>query len=103
MSRKVSVLFEIRDQLILKDTLKQMGHAFTEVNADVIEIRRSYHNIRFDSKTGNVSYDDANTSEVNKIKQAYMINFYKDQAFNEGMQIRETVSANGEIELYITN
>jgi hypothetical protein len=102
MSRKVVVQFEVRDMLILKDTLNQMGHVFTEVNQDVVEIHRSYHHISFNAKTGEVSYDDTNTSEVDKIKQQYMVNFYKDRAIKEGMQIRETKMANGEIELHIT-
>ncbi len=86
MSRKIVVQFEIRDMLILKDTLKQLGYNdFIEKNQDVVELRRAYHNIVFDSKTGNVSYDEVNVSEVNAIKQTYMVNFYKDQAIKEGM------------------
>jgi len=96
-------MFEIRDMVILKDTLSQLGHNFTEVSEEIVEINRSYHPIRFNSKTGQVSYDDMCTSEVNSIKQKYMVNFYKDCAIKEGMQIRETVSATGEIELHVTH
>ena len=103
MSRKVVCTTEIRDMLILKDTLKQMGHNFSEVNADIIEIQRSYNNIQFNTKTGNVSFDDAQTHEVNTIKQAYAVNFYKDQAIKEGNQIQEVKRATGEIEIRIIN
>ena len=103
MSCKIVVQFELRDMLILKDTLKQMGHDFIEQNQDVVAIRRSYHNIEFNGKTGEISYDDMNTSEVNDIKQQYMVNFYKDRAIKEGMQIKETKLANGEIELHLLN
>jgi hypothetical protein len=92
---------EIRDMLILKETLKQMGHNFSETNADVIEMQRSYNNIQFNVKTGEVSFDDAQTQEVNKIKQAYAVNFYKDQAIKEGNQVQEVKRTNGEIEIRI--
>ena len=75
MSRKVCVQFEVRDMLILKNTLKQMGHDFVEKGQDIVEIQRNYHNISFNAKSGQVSYDDMNGSEVNKIKQQYMLNF----------------------------
>ena len=101
MSRKVCVQTEIRDMLILKDTLKQMGHNFTEVNADVIEMQRAYNNIQFNTKTGDVSYDDAQTNEVNTIKQTYAVNFYRDRAIKEGNQVQEVKRANGEIEIRI--
>ena len=101
MSRKVVCMTEIRDMLILKETLKQMGHNFSETNADVIEMQRSYNNIQFNVKTGEVSFDDAQTQEVNKIKQAYAVNFYKDQAIKEGNQVQEVKRTNGEIEIRI--
>jgi hypothetical protein len=101
MSRKVVVQTEIRDMLILKDTLKQMGHKFNEVSADIIEMHRSYHPIQFNAKTGDVSFDDANINEVNTIKQAYAVNYYKDRAIKEGNQVQEVKRANGEIEIRI--
>lgn len=103
MSRKVVVQTEIRDMLILKDTLKQMGHNFTEVNADLVEMSRSYHNVQFNTKTGNVSFDDVQINEVNSIKQIYAVNFYKDRAIKEGNQIQEVKRASGEIEIRILN
>jgi len=103
MSRKVVVQTEIRDMLILKDTLKQMGHNHSDVGTDIIEMRRSYHNIQFNTKTGDISFDDAQTNEVNTIKQAYAVNFYKDRAIKEGNQIQEVKRASGEIEIHILN
>ena len=101
MSRKAVVQTEIRDMLILKDTLKQMGHKFNEVSADIIEMHRSYHPIQFNAKTGDVSFDDANINEVNTIKQAYAVNYYKDRAIKEGNQVQEIKRASGEIEIRI--
>lgn len=103
MSRKVEVMFEIRDMLIMKNTLKQLGHAFKEVNQDVVEIQRSYRSIEINSKTGKISFDSDNSGEVDKIKQNYMVNFYRDKAIKEGMQIRQEVSANGEVILHVTH
>jgi hypothetical protein len=103
MSRKLEVSFEIRDMLIMKETLKQLGHSFREINQDAIEIQRSYNNIRINSKTGKISYDSDHSGEVDKIKQSYMVNFYRDKAIKEGMQIRQEVSANGEVILHVTH
>jgi hypothetical protein len=103
MSRKIIVQFEIRDMFILKETLKQMGHDFIEKSQDVVAIQRSYNDIMFNAETGKVSYDEVNVSEVNAIKQQYMVNFYKDQAIKEGMQIREQKLSNGNIELHLLN
>lgn len=101
MSRKICVQFEVRDMLIMKDTLKQMGHDFIEKGQDIVQIQRSYHPIEINGKTGDISYDEMNVSEVNKIKQEYMLAFYKDQGIKEGMSLRETRLNNGDIELHL--
>jgi hypothetical protein len=103
MSRKICIQFEIRDILIMKDTLKQMGHDFVEKGQDIVQIQRSYHPIEFNAQTGEVSYDEMHVSEVDKIKQQYMLNFFKDRAIKEGNSVRETKLANGDIELYLLN
>jgi hypothetical protein len=103
MSRKIVVQFEIRDLLILKDSLKELGFTnFIEKGQDVVELQRAYHNIVFNAKTGNVSYDEVNIGEVNSIKQKYMVNFYKDQAIKEGMNLSENKLQNGDIELLLS-
>jgi hypothetical protein len=103
MSQKICVQSEIRDMLILKDTLNQLGHNFNEISAEVVEIKRSWNPISFNTSTGAVSYDNAHLNEVNQIKQTYMVNFYKNQAIQEGMNVTESVNASGEIELHITH
>jgi hypothetical protein len=87
----------------MKDTLKQLGHDFIEKGQDIVQIQRNYHPIEFNASTGQTSYDEVNGSEVDKIKQQYMVNFYKDRAIKEGMQIQETKLANGDIELHLLN
>ena len=99
MSAKLCVQFEVRDMLIMRDTLKQLGHNFTEVSQERLEIQRSYNPIVI--QDGSISFDSANQSEVNQIKQTYMVNYYKDQAIREGMQVKEEVNDNGEIVLNI--
>ena len=93
--------FEVRDMLIMRDTLKQMGITFDQVDDECIQIGRSYHNIMINGHDGTISYDDMNSSEVNKIKQTYMVNWYKDRAIREGMQVEQETKANGEIEIRI--
>jgi len=103
MSRKVCVNFEVRDMLIMKDTLKKMNINFNEMSEERIEIHRSYHPIAINSKTGEISYDEMNESDVNLIKQEYTVNFYKDKCIREGMQLKEERKTNGEIVLNITH
>lgn len=97
MSREVNVQFEVRNMLIMKDTLNQLGYDFNESKNNILEISRPWHPIRINGNTGSISYDEYHVSEVNKIKQTYMVNFYKDQAIREGNQVEEKVEANGEI------
>ena len=101
MSRKVCVQFEVRDMLIMKDTLNQLGFDFTEPSENLLDIDRSYNHIRI--QDGSISYDSDDQTDVNKIKQTYMVNYYRDQAIREGMQVQEETNENGEIVLNILN
>ena len=101
MSRKICVQFEIRNMLIMRDTLKQMGMNYDEINEDQIEIRRNWNNIIMNSQTGQISYDEVNVNEVNSIKQNYMTNWYKDQAIREGMNLQEERNNLGQVVLHL--
>jgi len=94
MSRKIEVAFEVRDMLIMKDTLKQMGIQFSEQGANGLRIATSYGISITGSK---ISYDDVDQRQVNEIKQQYMVNFYRDKAIKEGMQLHEERNAKGEV------
>ena len=96
MSQKLCIQFEIREALIMKDTLKELGFDFTEQKQDILLIQASYP-ITVDCNVGSIKYDSANERDVNKIKQQYMVNFYRDKAIKEGMQIQQETKANGEI------
>jgi hypothetical protein len=97
MSQKICVQFEVREALIMKDTLRELGHDFTENKTDILTIQASYMPITVNCVAGEISHDSASQSVVNKIKQQYMVNFYRDKAIKEGMQIQEEVKANGEV------
>ena len=87
--------------LIMRDTLKQMGMNYDEINEDQIEIRRNWNNIIMNSQTGQISYDEVNVNEVNSIKQNYMTNWYKDQAIREGMNLQEERNNLGQVVLHL--
>ena len=97
MSQKICVQFEVREALIMKDTIKELGYDFTEQKQDVLTIQASYMPITIDCNIGEIRCDSASSSTVNKIKQQYMINFYRDKAIKEGMQIQQETKANGEV------
>jgi len=99
MSEHICVQFEIRDMVILRDTLKELGYDFKNISEEVVEIQRPYHNICINGDNGTISFDNVNTKEVNKLKQTYQLNYYRDQAIKEGMNMEVTQEANGEIVL----
>jgi len=103
MSQKICVQFEVRNMMIMKDTLKSMGIDYEEINQNTVRIGRSYQDITIDGAKGTIKYDSASSHEVNNIKQNYQINFYKDKAIREGMQLKEERRANGEVALYLTH
>lgn len=103
MSKEVQVQFEVREMFIMKETLEQMGINYQELNEHQLEIKKSYHNIVIDAQSGIIRYDDMDKKQIDKIKQGYMVNFYKDKAIREGNKVTEEVQANGEIILHITN
>jgi len=97
MSQKLCIQFEVREALIMKDTLTELGYNFTEKSQDVLSIQASYMPIVIDCNAGSITHDSAHVSMVNKIKQQYMVNFYRDKAIKEGMQVQEEVKANGDV------
>ena len=99
MSQKICVQFEIREALIMKDTLRDLGFTYTEGRPDVLAIQAAYMPITIDCVAGSITHDSASGNTVNRIKQQYMVNFYRDKAIKEGMQIQEEVKADGEIVL----
>lgn len=100
MSRKIEVAFEVRDMLIMKDTLKQMGIQFSEEGADRLRIATSYGITVSGTK---MNYDEVDQAQVNKIKQQYTVNFWRDKAIKEGMQLHEERNNKGEVILRLSH
>ena len=99
MSRKIEVQFEVREMLIMKDTLEQMGISFTE-SGNQLHVDGSYGGVTITDNT--MTFDSVEERRVNKVKQQYMTNFYRDKAIKEGMQIHEEVNSKGEVILTLT-
>lgn len=101
MSQEIEVQFEVRSMLIMKETLKQMGVNYKELNDHTVEIKRRYYNIKIDSDTGIITCDELNKKEIDDITQEYMVNYYKDKAIKEGNKYKEIRKTSGEVELHI--
>ena len=99
MSRKVNVQFEIRSMLIMKDTLKQMGFDYTELSDSKLSARVGRYPLTIDSAKGLINYDEDDRSEVDHLKQEYMISWYRDKAIREGMQLKSERQTNGDVVL----
>lgn len=100
MSREVHVQFAVKSVVIMKKTLEQLGHQYTE-SGKTLNIHRSYHNIAINTGTNQISFDDADGHMVNQIKQSYQVNWYKNEAIKEGTQLHEEQLANGQIVLNV--
>ena len=94
MSEFVTVQFEIKDMAIMKETLKELSHNFTELGEQHLQINLKYN---VDIHSGTIKYDSDDIKEVNKLKKTYMVNFYRIQAIKEGMEVNVEEQANGEI------
>jgi hypothetical protein len=89
---------------IMKDTLSQMGFNYQDLNESGIMIKDA--KIRHGAVTitpETVRYDDMDEKIVNQIKQTYSVNFYRDRAIREGMQLKQEAQADGEIVLTLTH
>lgn len=85
----------------MKRTLQELNIDFNEQGERMV-ISRSYHNIVIDPTAGSISFDDADKRRVNQIKQTYTVNWYKNEAIKEGMQLREERHADGKVSLFLT-
>jgi hypothetical protein len=103
MSREICINFEIRNMIIMKDTLKNMGINYTDLNDHQVQIKAQYRPIVIDSDAGNIKFDDMSKKVVDSIKQTYALNWHKDQAIREGNVYREEKLANGQIILHVSH
>jgi hypothetical protein len=101
MSRKIQVQFEVRESLIMKNTLEQMGVKFTE-SGDTLNFQFGHYPVSVNCETGMIEFDEVDQGKVDKLKQNYMVEFYRQQAIREGMQLKQEVNAKGEVVLHLS-
>lgn len=102
MSKTVHVNFAVTNTAILNKTLKQLCHSHSKRGDSIFAKIGGYRDAEFNVKTSQISFDDMDVKRVNAVKQAYTINFYKDQAIREGMQLVEEKAANGTVTLRLS-
>lgn len=89
--------------LIMKNTLEQMGYNYQELGDEKISVSMGYHQMVIDGNAGMITYDSDDVAGLNKIKQAYMVEFYREQAIQEGNQVQTEVQDDGSIDIYLSN
>jgi len=100
MSRGITVSFEVRDMRIMKDTIKEMGLKFDEVTQEQIQIQRFRRPIVISSAgEGSISFDEEDRKTVCDIRKNYGVNYYRDRAIREGMDVEVKKQANGEVKI----
>lgn len=103
MSRSVTVNFVVKNAAIMTKTLDEMGIRHTEAGEGRIAAQiGGYKALNINVRENTLSFDDMDTSKVNAVKQNYMVNFYRDQAIREGMQLKQERNAKGDIVLTLT-
>lgn len=104
MSSEYTVHFEIRDMLIMKNALEQMGYNYQELGNEHLAVKTStFRDIIVDGNAGTITCNDSLKAEADKIKQGYMVEFYRENAIQEGNQIHMEEQTDGSIDIYLSH
>lgn len=99
MSQEIHINFKVNSMAIMKKTLNQLGIDFKEQDKDCLQIGSGYRLVTI--KSDEIIYDSMQASYVDKIKQAYTTNAYKDELIREGNTYKEEVQSNGKIRITV--
>jgi len=86
---------------IMLQTLDELKYSYNKNSNEMVTVSGTYGGITIDGNAGKIKYDSVHQTKVDKIKQNYTVNFYRDQAIREGNEIRQSVNDQGIITLQI--
>jgi hypothetical protein len=92
MSGKVIICFQVANLLIMEETLKKLGHAYTSQKGGTFTIKRPYQNIVI--AKNEISCDTMDQLMVANIKSEYQRAYQVHERTIRGEQFQLTETAN---------
>ena len=99
MSKRVQGITQIRDLLILKKTLEEMGISYKELSAERIAWGAGYDHVEVNLESGKVSYDEMRKQYIDNVQQNYSKNFILQQIAIKGHRIESVKTVGADIEI----
>jgi len=100
MSKTVRCSTDIKNKAILDESLKELGIEATTINDDVYTWGQGFDKMSVNLNTGEISYDDMRTSDLNELKMTYSKNLVRSSILKKGHRIKsQKVLSDGKIEI----
>ena len=99
MSKGIIGQTEIRNKLILKKALEEMGISYKELSDETMSWGESYNKMTIDLNTGEISYDNAKQRQVKEIQQMYSKQFIMQEILKKGHKVESVNTVDGNIEI----
>ena len=100
MSQQVTTQTEIRNVDILKETLKEMGINYSEIDDHTYAWGTGYNRMSVDVNNGEVKYDHMYGAKLDEFKMTYSKNNVRASILKKGHRIKsQKVLADGRIEI----
>jgi len=99
MSTEVIGTTQIRDMLILKKTLEEMGISFQELSEETLAWGTRYNRMQVNVATGQIKYDSMNKSQVQELQQQYGKQFIMYEIAKKGHCVESVQTVGDNIEI----
>lgn len=99
MSKSIIGTTQIRDMLILKKTLEEMGIAFNEINNETLAWGSGYNKFRINVASGEVKYDSMRKTEFEALQKQYSKNFILQEIAKKGHRVESMQVVGDNIEI----
>ena len=100
MSMEIICSTDVRSNVILEETLKELNIVPTQLNEHTFTWGQGYNKMTANLQTGEIMYDEMKIDNLNNLKKTYSKNLVKATILKKGHHIKsQTVNANGQIEI----
>jgi hypothetical protein len=99
MSKQVKGITLIRDVLILKKTLQEMGISFHELNAESLTFGTGYDKVTVHTDSGQVQYDEMRHQFIDDMQKTYSKNQILNEIAIKGHRVESVRQVGANIEI----
>ena len=100
MSKQVKTLSEVKSRSILEQTLKEIGVNPTQISETKFSWGTGFNKMSVDLDTGEISYDDMKTRQLNEFKHVYSKNFVVANILKKGHKVKsKRTLSDGRVEI----